>query len=367
MNKRVYLLVIAVFLSAGCGDNPSESGNPTPSELSVEFTGEIEEPPMCCEVTLSWTICPDDDFERYTLFRSTAPGIESDTTGAVNLGSHFSANTLQFIDSDVLWGSSHHYALRTMNTQGLATFSNEVEIETPEVPLPEGMEFVPVRAGSFEMGSPPGDPGSFEKERPVHTVTFNYSFEIMTTEVSQAMWEELMQYILDNPSQFYGPDRPVDSVLWEECQEFADAMNELDPAHEYRLPSEAEWEYACRAGTTTRFYWGDDPDYSQILEYAWFSENSGDETHPVGEKLPNSLGLFDMSGNGWEWCLDTWHPDYEGAPSDGSAWVEGSANHIIRGGGWIIGGRYCRSAHREYISAGNTHNFLGFRLVRTAR
>lgn len=367
MRNVLCTVITAALLLAGCGDNPSEPGNPTPSDLSAEFTGEIEEPPMSCQVTLEWTMCPDDDFERYTLFRSPDPGIEDDTTGADNLVSGFSADVTQFLDDDVIWGSSYHYALLTMNTQGFVSFSNEAEITTPEAPLPAGMEFVTVPAGSFEMGSPPGDPGSFEAERPVHTVTFDYSFEIMTTEVTQAMWEELMQNPWSDPSHFSGPDRPVDNILWEECLAFADAMNELDPGHEYRLPSEAEWEYACRAGTTTRFYWGDDPGYTEIWQYAWFSENSGGETHPVGEKLPNSLGLFDMSGNGWEWCLDTWHADYEGAPADGSAWMEGSADHIIRGGGWIIGGRYCRSAHREYISAGNTYSFLGFRLVRTAR
>lgn len=365
--SALFVLVMAIAFLSGCGNSPSGPGNPTSSYLYAFFSGETEEPPMLCELTLNWSECPDSDFESYTLYRSQNPGIASDTANADNMGSFPSANTMQFTDDGVVWDSSYHYSLLTMNSQGLASWSNEVGIATPEAPLPSGMEFVLVPAGSFEMGSPVGDPGSFEAERPVHTVTFDYSFEIMTTEVTQTMWEELMQYIWGNPSQFYGPDRPVDSVLWERCQLFADAMNELDPSHVYRLPSEAEWEYACRGGTTTRFYWGDDPDYSQIGQYAWYSENSGGETHPVGEKLPNSSGLFDMSGNGWEWCLDTWHSNYEGAPADGSPWVEGSEDHIIRGGGWVISGRYCRSAHREYISAGNTYSFLGFRLVRTSR
>jgi len=367
VRNAVCMMALFVVLLSGCGGNPSDPGNPTSSYLCAFFSGETEEPPMFCQLTLNWSECPDSDFESYTLFRSMNPGIAADTSGADNLGSFTSANIMQFTDEGVGWGSSYHYALLTMNTQGLVSWSNEAEITTPEVPLPAGMEFVELPAGSFEMGSPPGEPGSFEGERPVHTVTFDYSFEIMTTEVTQAMWEELLQNPWSDPSHFTGPDRPVDNILWDECQEFVDAMNALDPVHEYRLPSEAEWEYACRAGTTTRFYWGDDPDYSQITQYAWFSENSGGETHPVGEKLPNSLGLYDMSGNGWEWCQDTWHSNYEGAPSDGSAWVDGSDDHIIRGGGWVIGARYCRSAHREYISAGNTYSFLGFRLVRTAR
>jgi len=367
VRNAVCMMALFVVLLSGCGGNPSDPGNPTSSYLCAFFSGETEEPPMFCQLTLNWSECPDSDFESYTLFRSMNPGIAADTSGADNLGSFTSANIMQFTDEGVGWGSSYHYALLTMNTQGLVSWSNEAEITTPEVPLPAGMEFVELPAGSFEMGSPPGEPGSFEGERPVHTVTFDYSFEIMTTEVTQAMWEELLQNPWSDPSHFTGPDRPVDNILWEECQEFVDAMNALDPVHEYRLPSEAEWEYACRAGTATRFYWGDDPEYSQILQYAWFSENSGGETHPVGEKLPNSLGLFDMSGNGWEWCQDTWHSNYEGAASDGSAWVDGSDDHIIRGGGWVIGARYCRSAHREYISAGNTYSFLGFRLVRTAR
>jgi formylglycine-generating enzyme required for sulfatase activity len=232
-----------------------------------------------------------------------------------------------------------------------------------------GMEFASIPSGSFEMGSPESDPDSRDKERPVHTVTFNYSFELMTSEVTQGMWEEVMG---NNPASNYGIvfgiryDYPVYNVSWNDCQEFVDAMNNLDPSYEYRLPSETEWEYACRAGTSTRFYWGEDPDYSLIDQYAWYHDNSGDTTHPVAQKLPNAWGLYDMSGNVYEWCEDWYHAS--GAPTDGSAWViPADSYRVIRGGSWYIDAGYCRSAFRGLGSPGGRYIVLGFRLARSVR
>jgi len=236
----------------------------------------------------------------------------------------------------------------------------------PSVPtLPEGMEFVAIPAGSFEMGAPAEEEGTEFDERPVHTVTFNYSFEMMTTEVTQAMWEEVMG---NNPSHFSGANLPVECVTWDECQNFADAMNDLDPDHVYRLPSESEWEYCCRAGTTTRFYWGDDPGETEIGDYAWWNSNSNDTTHPVAQKLPNDWGLYDMSGNVEEWCEDFWHDSYTGAPSDGSPWLVPAGSYIInRKGCWNSLPEDCRSAQRGGSLPGDYNFDLGFRLVRTAR
>ena len=196
------------------------------------------------------------------------------------------------------------------------------------------------------------------------------SFQLMTTEVTQGMWEEVMG---SNPSYFSGnPSNPVECVSWNDSQEFISRLNDLNDGYTYRLPTEAEWEYAARAGTTTRFYWGDDPEETQIGNYAWYTGNTGGypdgSTQPVGTKLPNAWGLYDMSGNVWEWVQDWYHSDYNGAPDDGSAWEYPEAEgRVARGGGWYYFARYCRSARRSGGSPGIRSNNLGFRVARSVR
>jgi len=224
------------------------------------------------------------------------------------------------------------------------------------------MKFVTIPSGSFQMGAPLNELGTGPDERPVHTVTFNYSFEMMTTEVTQSMWLEIMGC---NPSHFSGLDHPVEMVSWEDCHDFIEAMNALDPNHTYWLPSESEWEYSCRAGTSTRYYWGDDLDYTEIDNYAWYDENSGYTTHTAAEKLPNSWGLYDMSGNVWELCQDWYHSDYVGAPADGSAWETPLGVYCVRRGGcWNFSHVICRSARRFIWYPDTCGNEVGFRLAR---
>jgi len=234
--------------------------------------------------------------------------------------------------------------------------------------LPAGMAFVQVPRDSFSMGSLASELGSWPDERPVHIVAWvdlsKDMFGIMTTEVTQGMWVEVMG---SNPSYFStaGLDHPVEKVSWDDCQLFIAEINKLDPSHNYRLPSEAEWEYACRAGTTTRFYWGDDLDSTQVDNYAWTSQNSSSTTHPVAQKIANNWGLYDMSGNVREWCEDWYHSDYVGAPTDGSAWISGGGTHrVLRGGAWSQFTWGCRSAFRYYFSTGWSDYTLGFRLAR---
>jgi len=150
-------------------------------------------------------------------------------------------------------------------------------------------------------------------------------------------------------------------VSWDDVQEFIKKLNAKEGTNKYRLPSEAEWEYACRAGTTTRYSFGDSD--SMLGEYAWYTDNSGSKTNQVGQKKPNPWGLYDMHGNVWEWVQDAGHSDYNGAPTDGSAWEESGSYRVFRGCGWGSPAGYCRSAVRCYDARGRSNN-LGFRLVR---
>lgn len=212
--------------------------------------------------------------------------------------------------------------------------------------------------GSFMMGSTNG-----ENEKPVHEVTINYSFYMGKYEVTQAQWQSVMG---NNPSHFKdcGGNCPVEQVSWDDAQNFINKLNESNDGFRYRLPAEAEWEYACRAGTTG--------DYAGNLnEMAWYSDNSGSKTHAVGGKQPNAWGLADMHGNVWEWCQDWYHETYYGAPSDGSAWLSGGEQkyRVLRGGSWYDLANNTRSALRLWLAPDyrNYYYGLGFRVVAVVR
>ena len=212
------------------------------------------------------------------------------------------------------------------------------------------------------MGSPDGQ-GS-DDEHPRHQVTVA-PFYIGKYPVTQAQWQAVMG---NNPSHFTGADRPVERVSWDDCQEFLRKLNATVETHgraslPFRLPTEAEWEYACRAGSETIWHFGDDP--AQLGTYAWFSENSDGETHPVGQLQPNAFGLHDMHGNVWEWCADTWHNNYDGAPTDGSAWESGDSGwHVLRGGSWYHEAKNLRCAVRgRKLRQYRRYIYWGFRLV----
>jgi len=221
------------------------------------------------------------------------------------------------------------------------------------------MEFVPIPAGEFDMGSPSSEVGRNDNEGPVHHVTISEDFYMGKYEVTQEQWQKVMG---SNPSYFKGDDLPVEQISWNEIQDFIRKLNERESSVKYRLPSEAEWEYAARAGTTTRYSFGDDE--SDLGDYVWYNDNSGEETHPVGLKQPNPWGLYDMHGNVYEWVQDEWHNSYDGAPSDGSAWEGGDgAYRVIRGGGWGLIAGDCRSAYRNCDVLGYRDYYLGFRLL----
>jgi len=210
-------------------------------------------------------------------------------------------------------------------------------------------------AGQFLMGSPDSDPDAKSEEKPQHQVKVN-SFAIGKYPVTQAQYEAVMG---NNPSRFQNnPQNPVEKVSWNDAQAFCQKLSQIS-GKTYRLPTEAEWEYACRAGTTTRYYFGDDA--NQLGDYAWYAGNSQQTTHPVGQKKPNAWELYDMSGNVWEWCEDNWHDSYENAPRDGSAWLTNDNDyHIVRGGSWYGYPDNCRSAYR---SSRYYADDFGFRVV----
>jgi formylglycine-generating enzyme required for sulfatase activity len=176
------------------------------------------------------------------------------------------------------------------------------------------------------------------------------------TEVTQAQYEAVMG---TNPSHFKGATNPVEEVTWNDATEFCKKLSEKT-RQAVRLPTEAEWEYACRAGGNTGFSFGDADD--RLGDYAWYRANSGDTTHPVAQKKPNAWGLYDMHGNVWEWCAD-WYGDYpKGAVTDPQGPAAGTAR-VLRGGGWSSDPTYCRSALRRGSSPGRRSGDFGFRVV----
>ena len=224
-----------------------------------------------------------------------------------------------------------------------------------------GMKFVYVPPCTFMMGSPEDEKGRYYDESR-HRVTLTQGFYLQTTPVTQSQWRDVME---SKPSYFRdcGEDCPVENVSWLDCLEFVKVLNEKEKTGRYRLPSEAEWECACRAGSGTTFCFGDDE--SRLAEYAWFVENSGLRPHPVGTRKPNDRGLYDMHGNVWEWCGD-WHGDYDpGEVCDPEGSPKGSYR-IVRGGGWYFYGDSCRSACRNSYQPGYKEFFVGFRLARDA-
>jgi formylglycine-generating enzyme required for sulfatase activity len=214
------------------------------------------------------------------------------------------------------------------------------------------MEFVLVPAGSFVMGS-----NEKNYEKPPHKVTVAKPFYLGKYEVTQAQWDAVMGRWQHH---FRNPKHPVETVSWPDCQTFLKKLGDKVPGREFRLPSEAEWEYACRAGSTARFSFGNDE--KDLDDHAWHGGNAKLTTHPVGEKKPNAWGLHDMHGNVWEWCEDVWHDNYAGAPSDGSAWIEGDQKfRVLRGGSWAHFGPDLRCSHRILIAPDYKGSYGGVR------
>jgi formylglycine-generating enzyme required for sulfatase activity len=256
-------------------------------------------------------------------------------------------------------------------------------------PINQRLRWIP--PGRFLMGSPEGEPGRYNDEGPQRPVSIQRGFWLFDTPCTQALWVVVMG---DNPSRFKSPQRPVEQVGWEDVQLFMQRLNTRIPGLDLTLPSEAQWEYACRAGTDTALYSGGieilGKNNALALDaIAWYGGNSGVDfeladgwdsskweemqypnsqsgSHAVGQKRPNPLGLRDMLGNVWEWTLDNWHDSYQGAPENGEAWLSSDAGgaRVVRGGSWISKAGICRCACRDLNQPDFRNNGLGFRCAR---
>jgi len=239
------------------------------------------------------------------------------------------------------------------------------------------LEMVAILGGTFTMGAPENEEGSRDSERPQHQVTIK-PFFMGEYPVTQAQWQavaalpQVNSFLSPNPSRFKRADRPVEQVSWYDAVEFCARLSK-HTGREYRLPSEAQWEYACRAGTTTPFHYGetittDLANYDGNRTYGNSIKGKyREETTVVGGFPANAFGLYDMHGNVWEWCTDSWHENYEGAPRDGSAWLENNNDNqirLVRGGSWYYYPVHCRSACRYNRLLGDRrHDNIGFRVA----
>jgi formylglycine-generating enzyme required for sulfatase activity len=226
------------------------------------------------------------------------------------------------------------------------------------------IELVLIPAGEFMMGSPDSDKDAERDEKPQHRVRITKPFYLGKYEVTQEQWEAMMG---SNPSESEGPKNPVEKVSWADCQAFLVKLNAKTGGQggKFALATEAQWEYACRAGSTTRYCFGDDD--APLGDYAWYDDddNSGSKTHPVGKKKPNAFGLYDMHGNVEEWCAD-WYDEgyYAKSPADDPTGPTTGSARVFRGGYWGGTPKYSRSASRGYNGPWERDLFLGLRVSR---
>lgn len=230
----------------------------------------------------------------------------------------------------------------------------------------EGFVWIP--PGQFTLGSDTNEAGRGSDEGPQTVISVTQGFWMSQTEVTQRAYTQLTG---SNPSTFSGqPEHPVEKVSWHEaiayCHQLtqdSEKVGKLPVGYVFRLPTEAEWEYACRAGSSTRFAYGNDLNESQLGRFAWYVENSDSTPHPVGQLEPNDWGLYDMHGNVWEWCLDQWHYAFPGGMQEDYQATEEGWLRVARGGSWLYSADHCRSANRDDYGPSNRCSDIGFRVV----
>ncbi len=355
------LIFLAVMNACGGG-----GGSEAPQATAPTITTQPANQPVVAGNTATFSVvATGNPAPTYQWQRSSDGTTWTEVVGATDATYSFTAQT-----------GDNGAKFRMVATNGVGSPANSqvatltVSTGTLSFTLPRGvtLDMVSIPGGTFLMGRYAGEQHSSSDEDPQHAVKIS-PFAMGKFEVTQAQWVALMG---SNPSHFTGDlNRPVEQVSWNETGDFLWWLNAATAAARegtglvFRLPTEAEWEYAARGTTTTRFYWGDDPSYSQIGSYAWYYTNSGNTTHPVGQKTPHAFGLYDMGGNVCEWCEDDWHGSYGGAPSDGRAWVDSPRgdHRLLRGGSWEGSDGLQRSARRARNFPSYRNDVTGFRVV----
>ncbi len=330
----------------GCSDSQAEPGEP--GSLTANFTPTLSNNNL--KLDASNTIASGYTIRDY-IWKLNGVKVTTGKIVTVSVADYMDDGFVN-VELDILLADG---SVGGMKTQRIELPKEPADDPDVEYVTFDGMEFVLVRGGCYDMGDTFGD--GWNDEQPVHNVCLG-DFYIGKYEVTQGEWKQIMG---SNPSWFKNGDRhPVELVSWNDVQEFITKLHEKT-GKQYRLPSESEWEYAARSGGKKEKYsGGDDAD-----AVAWYGEDwSSGHTHEVGTKSPNGLGIYDMSGNVWEWCQDKWHWDYIGAPIDGSAWETGdSSDRVERGGSWGDDRRLVRAALRDRSGPGGARYNLGFRLV----
>jgi formylglycine-generating enzyme required for sulfatase activity len=267
---------------------------------------------------------------------------------------------------------TYYYRVKATNEDGASPWSNIKSIVVDIFTIEDlDFDWVKISPGSYMMGVEDynTETNSWIKEHayPQHKVTIGYTFYMSKFEVTQAQWEAVMNTTpwSGKMNVNEGDNYPATYISWYNAINFINKLNQLDTEHSYRLPSEAEWEYCCRAGSSTNYSCGNN--YNQLLDYAWVWNSTHDINenypHQVGTKLPNPWGLYDMHGNAYEWCQDEWHENYTGAPDDGSVFSDGVGARVYRGGDFDDNADYCRSAYRDSLLYSISYGQYGIRVV----
>ena len=349
MKRKILFIIAATMLLSGCKKYTDLSS------MKVEITNEEL-------VVTSTTATLRADYSWPGKVVSIAMEVSEDGgfANAMSFETSVSGNSLTVTATGLKAETKYYY--RIITDTGGVTFESETRtFVTKKTDLSltvSGVSFdmVYVEGGSFDMGATTEQGGdAWDDEKPVHRVTLS-DYYIGKCEVTQELWEAVMG---SNPSHFKGAQNPVERVSWNDCQEFVSRLNSLT-GRTFRLPTDAEWEYAARGGNQSSHY-----KYSgsgNIGNVAWYDDNSGSSTHAVGTKSPNELGIYDMSGNVWEWCSD-WYGGYSAGAQTNPQGPSSGSNRVLRGGGWFSYARGCRVSLRSYCDPDFSNSYNGLRLV----
>ena len=321
----------------------------TPKSVAVAPSGSGQ-------ASVTWNAV--DGATSYNLYLATETGVNASNYTTKANGKVITGVTSPYTVTGLTNGIEYFFALASVTPVGESTVSTEAKATTLARAINSlGMEFEIIPAGTFTMGSPSAETGRYSYETQ-HSVTISNPFFMQTTEVTQGQWRAVMG---SNPSYFSscGDSCPVEQVSWDDIQSFLTAINAKGEGT-YRLPTEAEWEYAARAGTTTAYSFG--ASETPLGDYTWYSSNSSSKTHPVGQKLPNAWGLYDMHGNVWEWVSDR-YGDYSSSAATDPVGSTGGSRRVSRGGSWSSDTGGLRSADRGGVIPGSRSSSIGFRLV----